>query len=121
MRGRVSLDLATELGRRVEGLDQAVGKALMAGLIHVAGGAYVWEHGLFRQHLIEGLSATEAAALHAVAAEALGRTSIAKGVREERAYHLRACRQVPRGLRGDARRGPLEPPARAERVITTAG
>jgi hypothetical protein len=72
-------------------LDDSIGKALTGGLCRIAGGAYVWEHGLLREHLVKGVAPEAAPALHAAAAEALRPLVDREDVQEERALHLRAA------------------------------
>lgn len=92
VRDRVSLEVASELARRRgPELEGAIGKALAGGLLHVAGGAYVWEHGLIRERLVKGIPPADAPALHGAAADALARLVDREDVQEERALHLRAA------------------------------
>ena len=92
VRSRVSLEVAGELsGQRGPALEKAIGKALAGGLLHIEGGAYVWEHGLIRERLVKGIPPLEAPALHAAAAQALVGLVDREDVQEERALHLRAA------------------------------
>lgn len=95
VRERVSLEVAGELGRRIgPGFDEALGKALRAGLLRVEGHAYVWEHGLLREQIVKGIARDEAPALHEAAAGALAVLIDREDVQEERAHHLRAAGHV---------------------------
>ena len=89
VRERVSREVADEL-RRLLGapFDAALKRALSTGLVHVQGGAYVWEHGLLREYLLQSLEPGTGPALHAVAAEALALLIGREDVQEERARHL---------------------------------
>jgi serine/threonine protein kinase len=88
VRERVSLEVARELAQALgAAFDAAIGRALAAGLLHIEGGAYVWEHGLLREHLITRVAPADAAPLHAIAARAL----LPLVDREDAAGELRAA------------------------------
>jgi len=103
VRPRVSLEIAAELCRLLAALaeplgdapphafEQSIARALAAGLLRVEGGAYVWAHGLLRDHLIKSLPSHHACRLHALAAAALAPLVDREDVQEERACHLRAA------------------------------
>ncbi len=93
VRERVSLEVAGELARARAGhdLEGAIGRALAAGLLHIEGSAYVWEHGLLREHLVKSVRAEDAPSLHAAAAAALAPLVDREDVQEERAHHLFAA------------------------------
>lgn len=96
VRDRVALPVAAELARRLgERAAEAWDAALAAGLLRVEGGAYAFEHGLLREHLVRGLGPAEARALHALAAEVLATFVGREDVQEERAHHLRAAGHLP--------------------------
>jgi serine/threonine protein kinase len=83
-RGRVSaISFETSLAR-----------ALSAGLLRIEGGAYVWTHGLLREHLLKSLHPETARELHAIAAAALAPLIDREDVQEERALHLRRAGQA---------------------------
>ena len=98
VRSRVSLEVARGLSRaRGQAFEDAIGKALTGGLLHIEGGAYVWEHGLLRERLVKAIPAAEAPPLHAAAAEALLPLVDREDVQEERAHHLRAAGRAREG------------------------
>jgi hypothetical protein len=91
-RDRVSLELAGWLGSVLgPELDEAITRALGAGLLHVEDGVYVWTHGLLREHLVRNIAPADAPALHAAAATALAPLVGREDVQEERARHLRGA------------------------------
>lgn len=95
VRDRVSLEVAGELARAIgPALEISIACALSAGLIHIAGGAYVWEHGLLREYLIRTADRVEAPVLHAAAAQALAPLVDREDVQEERAQHLRKAGRI---------------------------
>jgi hypothetical protein len=96
VRDRVALPVAAELARRLgERAAEAWDAALAAGILRVEGGAYAFEHGLLREHLVRGLAPADARALHALAAEVLAPLVGQEDVQEERAHHLRAAGRLP--------------------------
>lgn len=74
--------------------ETSLARALSAGLLHIEGGAYVWTHGLLREHLIKSLQPEAARELHAIAAAALAPLIDREDVQEERALHLRRAGQA---------------------------
>ncbi len=103
VRERVSLEVEGELARLFDDATMpasdatsppadfasSLAKALSSGLLRVEGSAYVWAHGLLREHLIQAVDSTWQRRLSALSAAALLPLVGREDVQEERARHLR--------------------------------
>jgi serine/threonine protein kinase len=95
-------------------------RAARAGLVRLEGGAYVWAHGLLREHLVHAVDGPHERALHAACASALAPLIGREDVQEERARHFakagrarEACEAMLAAAMWSFRRAENE--ARAER------